>query len=256
MDSATVLAIHEQLTAEFATTEDPISPAGVRDLGLLESAVSRQHTAVGDVMKYDSPAKNAAALMFGLCNNHPFYNGNKRAALVAGLLHLDRNHLVLEGVTKDDLFRLMKRVASHFFSERRHGKDVLPDPDHEIDAIASWIDQNARDIKKGERPIPYAELYRIIEQFGFRLGAKKHNQVEVLQRKVRWFGGEKWDCVYKAPCPGDSRIVQVSEIKALRRALKLTEEDGVDSESFYDSRVVIDSFITAHRQVLRKLART
>ena len=183
LDPATVLAIHQQLTAEFSATEDPISPPGVRDYGLLESAVSRQHTAVGDVMKYDSATTNAAALMFGLCNNHPFFNGNKRTALVAGLLHLDRNHLVLETVTKDDLFRLMTRIASHFYSERKLGKDVLPDPDTEIGRIAAWLEANSREIQKGERPIPYAELYRIVEQFGFKLGAKRHNQVEILQRR-------------------------------------------------------------------------
>lgn len=250
------MAIHDQLTAEFAVTEDPISPPGVRDQGLLESAVSRQLTSVGEIMKYDSPAKNAASLIFGVCNNHPFFNGNKRTALVAGLLHLDRNHLVLHNVNKEDLFRLMKRVASHFYSTRRQGKDVLPSPDEEIGAIADWIEENSREIVRGERSIPYGEIYRIVQQFGYRLGEKRHNQVEILQKKSKWFGGEKWVCVYKIACPGDSRIIPIDQIKALRRALNLTEHDGVDSESFYDTRLVIDSFITAHRQVLRKLAKT
>lgn len=256
LDFQTVLVIHEQLTAEFAITEDPISPSGVRDQGLLESAVSRQWTSVGEIMKYDSPAKSAAALMFGVCNNHPFFNGNKRTALVAGLLHLDRNHLVLHNVDKDDLFRLMKRVASHFYSTRKQGKDILSSPDEEISAIAIWIEENSRGIVRGERSIPYAELYKIIQQFGYRLGEKRNNQLEVLQKKKRWFLGEKWCCVYKVACPGDSRIVPIDQIKALRRALSLTENDGIDSESFYDSRLVIDSFITSHRQVLRKLAKT
>jgi hypothetical protein len=147
-------------------------------------------------------------------------------------------------------------VASHFYSTRKLGKDVLPNPDEEISAIASWIDGNSREIKRGERPIPYGELYRIIHQFGYRLGAKRHNQIEILQKKLGWFGNEKWVCVYKVSCPGDSRVVPINELKAVRRALSLTEEDGVDSESFYDTRLVIDSFITAHRQVLRKLAKT
>jgi death-on-curing protein len=255
LEYADVLAIHEQLTLEFASTEDPISPPGVRDHGLLESAVSRQHTGSADILKYSTAYSSAAALMFGVCNNHPFYNGNKRSALVAGLLHLDRNNLVLENVTREDLFRLMMRVASHHYSQRSLGKDVVPDPDNEIAAIAGWLQSSAREIKRGERSIPYSELYRIIQKFGFRLGSKKHNHVEVLQRKKTWLG-EKWDCIYKLPCPGDSRIVQINELKVVRRALRLTEEDGVDSESFYETRIVIDGFITAHRQVLRKLART
>lgn len=216
----------------------------------------RQSTGIGDELKYANSFTSAAALIYGVCNNHAFHNGNKRAALVAGLMHLDGNNLVLEGVTKEDLFRLMKRIASHHFSQRKCGADVLPDPDVEISAIAKWLQENAREIRRGERPIPYGELYKIIQRFGFRLGAKRHNYVEVLKKKRGWLRGEYWDCVYKVPCPGDSRIVRIEEIKSIRRALSLTEEDGVDSSSFYETRVVIDSFITSHRQVLRQLART
>lgn len=255
LDAPVVMAVHEQLTKDFEAADDPISPPGVRDRALLESAVLRQHTGLGDQMKYADRYENAAALIYGVCNNHPFFNGNKRTALVSGLMHLDRNNLVLEGVTRDDLFRMMRRIASHFFSQRRKGGDVIPDPDNEIASIAAWLRDNSRDIKRGERSIPYSELYRIIQGFGFRLGEKRNNHVEVLRRKRRLIVGEKWVCVYKLPCPGDSRIVQLHEIKSVRRALGLTEADGVDSASFYDTRVIIDSFIISNRAVLRDLAK-
>jgi hypothetical protein len=55
-----VVKNHEVLVADFATTKDPISPAGVKDLRLLESAVSRQHTAMASTLKYPGPVENAA----------------------------------------------------------------------------------------------------------------------------------------------------------------------------------------------------
>ena len=88
---ADVMAVHDYLILEFAGTEDPMSPPGVRDENLLASAVARQHVGYDGTLKYATPWLSAATLMFGICNNHPFYNGNKRTALVAGLTHLDRN---------------------------------------------------------------------------------------------------------------------------------------------------------------------
>jgi len=75
--------------ADFAGTGDPIAPPGVRSMTLLESAVSRQHTALGGRLKYADPVSSAATLLYGICSDHPFHNGNKRTALVAMLVHLD-----------------------------------------------------------------------------------------------------------------------------------------------------------------------
>jgi prophage maintenance system killer protein len=90
-----VLTIHEYLINDFAATSDPISPPGVRSVALLESAVGRQHTGTGSTLKYPDPIDNAATLLYGVCLDHPFHNGNKRTALVAMLVHLDKNHLCL-----------------------------------------------------------------------------------------------------------------------------------------------------------------
>ena len=90
-----VLQIHEILVADFQESGDPISPPGVRSVSLLQSAVGRQTTGIGSVLKYPDPIFNAATLLYGLCNDHPFHNGNKRTALVAALVHLDRNKFTL-----------------------------------------------------------------------------------------------------------------------------------------------------------------
>jgi len=172
-------------------------------------------------------------------------------------MHLDANNLVLDTVSKDDLYRLMVRMASHSLARpsRSRKREGRASPKEEIDAIGQWLRTNARKIRKGERSITFGQLYRILEKFGYRLGHKRNNKVEILKERRKLFR-TKWLCVYKAPCPGDARIVPLNEIKTLRESLGLTEANGVDSESFYETQMIIDSFIRTHRNVLRKLAKT
>jgi death-on-curing protein len=67
-----ILAIHERLIEQFG------GPPGVRDLGLLESALYRPCTGY-----YQDIAEMAAALFESLIMNHPFVDGNKRIAFFA-----------------------------------------------------------------------------------------------------------------------------------------------------------------------------
>ena len=67
-----VLEIHQALVERFG------GPAGVRDLGLLESALYRPRT-----VYYADLAEMAAALFESLIMNHPFIDGNKRVAFFA-----------------------------------------------------------------------------------------------------------------------------------------------------------------------------
>src|SRR5205823_1027572 len=105
-----VLRIHEILVADFAATGDPVGQMGVRSIGLLESAVNRQHSGHGQTLKYPDSLGNAATLAFGICCDHPFVNGNKRTALVATLVHLDKNNLCLHDTSQSDLYRLMLSI--------------------------------------------------------------------------------------------------------------------------------------------------
>lgn len=77
IERALALAIHERQLAEHGGS------GGVRDEGLLESAIARAQ----QLHAYGNPppdlADLAAALAFGLARNHPFIDGNKRTAAVA-----------------------------------------------------------------------------------------------------------------------------------------------------------------------------
>ena len=75
-----VLEIHRALLERFG------GPAGVRDLGLLESALYRPRTGY-----YEDLAEMAAALFESLIMNHPFIDGNKRVAFFATDIFLRLN---------------------------------------------------------------------------------------------------------------------------------------------------------------------
>lgn len=78
---------------------------GVREMALLESAVAAPQASFGGKSVYADLVEVAAAYLFFLCRNHPFIDGNKRAALGAALVFLRLNGLspVKDGQAWEDL---------------------------------------------------------------------------------------------------------------------------------------------------------
>lgn len=74
---------------------------GVRDLGLLESALARPLTAYASVELYPTLWEKAGALTHGVIKNHPFVDGNKRTAMVIGVTFLLMNGYFLN-VSQDE----------------------------------------------------------------------------------------------------------------------------------------------------------
>ena len=64
---------------------------GVRESALLESAVAAPQASFGGKSPYRDLAEVAAAYLYYLCRNHPFIDGNKRAALGACIVFLRLN---------------------------------------------------------------------------------------------------------------------------------------------------------------------
>ena len=82
---AIVREIHTEAIAKFGGSD------GVRDLALLESAVAAPQAGYGGKSVYADIVEVAAAYLFYLCRNHPFIDGNKRAALGACVVFLRLN---------------------------------------------------------------------------------------------------------------------------------------------------------------------
>jgi death on curing protein len=106
----TLTAIHHRQIAEHGGSE------GLRDEGLLSSALARPQ----NLLAYGEPppdlASLAAAYAYGIVRNHPFVDGNKRTALVAA-----RTFLILNGVdldaTQDDKVLTFVNLAEGVISE-------------------------------------------------------------------------------------------------------------------------------------------
>jgi death-on-curing protein len=120
-----VLAIHEEQLAEHGGGE------GVRDLGLMESALARPQNlaAYGEP---DIPAL-AAALGFGLARNHPFVDGNKRTAYVAVETFLVLNGLDLVAGDAECVVVMLDLAAGE-----------LPEEE-----FANWLRDNTRPRQAG-----------------------------------------------------------------------------------------------------------
>jgi death-on-curing protein len=115
-----VTEIHERLTLDAAQSDDPISPPGIRNQNLLESAIARQHVGFESKLKYDNPIFNAASLCYGICCNHSLHNGNKRTALVSLLCHLDKNgYTFKDNTNQDNLYQFMLNVAKHELTPKK-----------------------------------------------------------------------------------------------------------------------------------------
>lgn len=77
-----VLAVHRRVIEEFG------GDGGLRDRGLLESAVAMPRATFDGQELHADLAEKAAASFYHLCANHPFVDGNKRVAVAAAELFL------------------------------------------------------------------------------------------------------------------------------------------------------------------------
>ena len=88
LTAAAVKAIHAEVIAANGGSE------GLRDEGLLESAIAAPQATFGGEALMQDAGEIAAAYLFYLCRNHPFVDGNKRTALAACLVFLEINGLL------------------------------------------------------------------------------------------------------------------------------------------------------------------
>ena len=107
----TVLALHKRQIAEFGGGE------GVRDMGLLQSALARPQNAFY-YNQVTSLTRLAAAYAFGIAKNHAFIDGNKRTALVTCFLFLLKNGFVIDA-TEEERYTAILSVAEGVMNEEQ-----------------------------------------------------------------------------------------------------------------------------------------
>jgi len=83
---------------------------GIRDLGLLQSALAVPEAGIRDRYLHEDLFEMAAAYLFHLVRDHPFVDGNKRVGAVAALVFLSLNGVVMEP-TERQLEKIVRAVA-------------------------------------------------------------------------------------------------------------------------------------------------
>lgn len=121
-----VLFIHARLIDETGGSH------GLRELGLLESAVMRPRATFGGRDLYPDLFAKAAALLHSIIRNHAFVDGNKRTGLVATGIFLRQNQYRLVA-DQDDLEAFTLSIVNNASDE--------------LETIRAWL-------KKHARPLP------------------------------------------------------------------------------------------------------
>ena len=99
-----VIEIHREMIERFGGS------AGVRDMGLLESAVAMAEAGFGDQYLHSDLFEMAAAYLFHIVRNHPFVDGNKRTGAMAAFVFLALNRFTLSA-SSPAFERIVRMVA-------------------------------------------------------------------------------------------------------------------------------------------------
>jgi death-on-curing protein len=108
----TVIAIHQRQISEHGGIE------GLRDEGLLSSALARPQNLLDYAQPRPDLAALAAAYAYGIARDHPFADGNKRTALVAARTFLLLNGVNLEA-SQDEKYLTFFQLAQGTVTEEQ-----------------------------------------------------------------------------------------------------------------------------------------
>jgi len=134
MRAPVFLSVEDVICIHADTIEQEGGLGGVRDYGLLESAVMMPQQRFGGRFLHEDPPAMASAYLFHISQNHPFHDGNKRAAAMAAFVFLDVNGFSLTA-REDGFERTVLAVAAGEISK---------------DDLTAWMPKHTR--RTGRRP--------------------------------------------------------------------------------------------------------
>jgi death-on-curing protein len=125
-----VIAVQDILALHIASIEKFGGAHGIRDVGLLESAIARPFQTFGGKELYTNPIAKAGALCESLIVNHPFADGNKRIGFIAMAALLLEYHLRLTA-SQQEAYDTMIMVST---GQLRY------------DGLVHWLNENVASI--------------------------------------------------------------------------------------------------------------
>jgi death-on-curing protein len=114
LDIENIILFHKKIVNQTGGSD------GIRDLGLIESALNRALMTFDGKELYESLEMKIAVIAHGLISNHGFIDGNKRIGIAVMILLLKMNNIVIT-YNQQELISLGLGVAESKFKE----KDIL-----------------------------------------------------------------------------------------------------------------------------------
>lgn len=170
---AWVAYVHDELIRNFWPDTGHIGSKGVKDRGLLESAVGRPYQTVCGKDAYPTVTDKAVALFHSLVSNHPFHDGNKRTAVIS-LHHFLLANGFFAVLSNDEAYETAKRTAS--YRERGISHDQVIQDIRELLA-AHIISFDALRTIGGEGAAIFTMLYDSAVEFRLKIRRSPMNQL-------------------------------------------------------------------------------
>jgi death-on-curing protein len=134
------LTLEEVLLLHARLIQRTGGSGGVRDMGLLDSALAHPQATFGGEDRYPSLWQKAAVLMHSLIKNHPFVDSNKRTALTATGLFLELNGYTLTA-NNEEVLDLARRAAVE---------------KGDVESMATWLEKHSKAIDDEPQVTPQA----------------------------------------------------------------------------------------------------
>lgn len=231
-----VLDAHYLICDHFLKLGEGIAGFGPKDFGLLSSAVSRQLSSAGGVFVYNDFWDIASSLIFGLINDHPFHDGNKRTAFLSSVFFMmEHGYVPAVDITEVEDFTV--EIAEF---KSINGRNM------EISEISPKFKKMFR---KQDNRISYIvtfnELKTLLERHGCSIRNPDRNYIDVYKGESR---------VSQIGFPGWSKEVSRNAISTVRKSTGLVPENGVDAQVFFKGADPLNKLIGEYQEPLRRLA--
>lgn len=255
-----VLRSHFMLAGHFHRRGQGLGGLGPRSLHLLQSAVSRQYVSLGPTQKWNTVYELTATLFYGIVKDHSFFDANKRTALLSALYQLHRAGRT-PTVSHRELEALTLHTADGTLDDYGHFARVEDSDDPEVNFIAFYLKRHTREIDTRYYVVTYSQLNALLAKFNARLDNPHANRIDVIQTVE-----EQRGIISFRPVKVPKRVAQIgfhdwgtevsrTDIKAVRDALRLTPEYGVDSQVFYQGVDPLAALLLEYAAPLQRLAR-
>lgn len=255
VDVEDVLEAHYYIVDYFVESnelEKKVGGIGPKDVGLLCSAVARQLWAA----HLENEFEVCASLLYGLIQNHPFHDCNKRTAILSAFYFLTKSkripcdsHIAFEKLTVNIARRKLGNYTKY--------KKLLKKENGEVKVIAALLKEKTRPQEYDKPRITFNDLNKLLKRNGYALRKPSGGFIDVVSDEEkssfmkRVLGKtSKIRIVFK----GWKSEVHEADLDRLKRITGLTPQNGFDSKVFYRGEACLPALIEEYSDMLRRLA--